>query len=209
MLSRPARLGALGAIVFGAVLALILAVPRSPAVAPGGTATGAVPPASAAGPTRPAATVGPVPEGPSPGSVPATTTTAAPPPSEVPPVAPPPDRDADRRALAAARQRWASRAPEHYRYYVQQGCFCALTDVLVEVRKGTIVSATLGGDPNRPTTGITVDALFGIAAQTIDQQAFYAIRFDPDYGYPTVVSSQGGSGGDQMTYLVSLFTVLT
>jgi Family of unknown function (DUF6174) len=90
---------------------------------------------------------------------------------------------------------WRSQGLTSYRFQYQHRCFCppAVTDpVSIVVRGGEIVSVTYVATgqavpPERFEQYLTVDALFVLARQALDEAASVTIGYDASYGYPARV----------------------
>jgi hypothetical protein len=90
---------------------------------------------------------------------------------------------------------WRSQGHEAYRFEYRHRCFCppeVTEPVSMVVRGGAIVSVTsmATGEalpPERFEQYLTVDALFALARQALDEAATVTIGYDPTLGYPTRV----------------------
>jgi hypothetical protein len=97
------------------------------------------------------------------------------------------------RELEQQRQQWQSSGAGSYRYELLVRCFCGppLTEpVVIEVHNGVAVSvthATTGAsiDPASFSQFNTIDKLFGIIAESVDQGADdISVMYHPTLGYP-------------------------
>lgn len=102
----------------------------------------------------------------------------------------------DDHGLATARARWASRAPDGYRFDWKRGCDCpaeVYRPIEITVASGQIAAAVYSDDRNPVaeqfrSTLRTVDGVFDDVQKAIDQHAAEIdLTFDPSYGYPTSV----------------------
>jgi hypothetical protein len=90
---------------------------------------------------------------------------------------------------------WRGQGLTSYRFQYQHRCFCppAVTDpVSIVVRGGEVVSVTSVATgqavpADRFEQYLTVDALFALAQQALDEAASVTIGYDPAYGYPARV----------------------
>lgn len=97
----------------------------------------------------------------------------------------------------AALTLWQERAPLHYSYTYQKGCFCIIDvtrKVRLEVdRYDTVVSGTYldSGEAISPeilSTYPTIAALFGeIAAAQAANYFRVEAEYDPEYGFPSLI----------------------
>jgi hypothetical protein len=99
--------------------------------------------------------------------------------------------DRERERLEQARAQWRSLGIADYRFTFQRACFCApsLRDpALVNVLRGAIVSveSVPGGAPQDPALYYTVEQLFQLIEDAIDQDAArLSVTYDSGLGYPT------------------------
>jgi hypothetical protein len=101
----------------------------------------------------------------------------------------------ERERLSQNQALWRAQGHRSYRFEYRHLCFCgsAVTDpVIIEVRGGAIASIHYAATgeavpPERYQQYLTVDALFALARQALDEAASVAIGYDPTFGYPTRV----------------------
>jgi Family of unknown function (DUF6174) len=101
------------------------------------------------------------------------------------------DLDRERERLEQARAQWRSQGIVDYRYTFRRSCFCG-PDVRepaqVVVRGGQIVSvqSVASGAPLDPALYYTVEGLFDLLEDAIDQEAArLSATYDSGLGYPT------------------------
>jgi hypothetical protein len=98
--------------------------------------------------------------------------------------------DRERERLEQARAQWRSLGIADYRFTFQRSCFCAPSlrePALVNVIRGSIVSVeSAAGEPQDPAFYYTVEELFALIEEAIDQGAArLSVTYDPGLGYPT------------------------
>ena len=99
--------------------------------------------------------------------------------------------DGERERLEQARAQWRSLGIADYRFTFQRSCFCAPSlrePALVNVFRGDIVSveSAASGVPQDPAFYYTVEQLFGIIEDAIDEDAArLSVTYDSAMGYPT------------------------
>lgn len=120
--------------------------------------------------------------------------------------------------IAAQQTLWSAEHITTYTFdYEQSGFFVCCTGgqlLTLHVRNDTVVSAVFASTgqpvPRCPPAcpGLTIDGLFGRAAQAARDNRLSAIRFDPQLHYPTLIGIAGppdDSGAEQATNLRPLF----
>ena len=103
---------------------------------------------------------------------------------------PPSQKDDDLARLAEARDRWDEAAISHYRFVVEENCFCPPLQASVEVKDGEVVAVTPIGDTDPQLAfdvlGRPVEEWFTQAANWITAgHDRWAVTFDTQFGYPT------------------------
>jgi hypothetical protein len=98
--------------------------------------------------------------------------------------------DRERERLEQARAQWRSLGIVDYRFTFQRSCFCAPSlrePALVNVLRGAIVSVEdMAGSPQDPALYYTVEELFALIEEAIDQDAArLSVTYDSGLGYPT------------------------
>lgn len=99
--------------------------------------------------------------------------------------------------LNAAQNKWRRTQPAHYRYTLQNSCFCPpeyLKPIMIRAFKGKVQQATLLPD-NKPlptarkAQAVPIEGLFNIVQTAINRRA-YSIKatYHQRYGYPVSVS---------------------
>lgn len=98
--------------------------------------------------------------------------------------------DRERERLEQARAQWRSQGIADYRFTFRRACFCA-PDVrepaVVTVRRGAIVSveSVATGSPQDPALYYTIEGLFDLLEDAIDQEAArLTADYDSALGYP-------------------------
>lgn len=95
--------------------------------------------------------------------------------------------------LAAARQRWAARGLDDYRFTYTRGCFCPPQyrgPFAVTVRDGAVADVVYEGEGEPADRALseyqTVDSLFDLIAAAYDRGAATVhVTYDPATGQPT------------------------
>jgi hypothetical protein len=105
-----------------------------------------------------------------------------------------PDPWADRQAeLDANRAVWEAAGITSYTYELRRLCYCVLAgDLTVTVADRAVVAVERADGGPIPASERhhveTIEDLFAIIQDAIDERAFrYAVEFDAELGYPTVV----------------------
>ena len=99
------------------------------------------------------------------------------------------ERAAQRAELAEQRARWEAAGVSDYSFVVAAHCFCPTeytTPRTVTVAGGSVSAV----DPELPsgwTMPLTVDDLFALVEQGLDEGAFVGVSYDAEYGFPTSV----------------------
>jgi hypothetical protein len=116
--------------------------------------------------------------------------------------------------IAAQQALWSAEHITVYTFdYEQSGFFICCTEgqlLTLQVRNDTVVSAVFAATgqpvPGCPPAcpGLTIDGLFGRAAQAARDHRLSGIRFDPQLHYPSLIGLAGppdASGAEQATNL--------
>jgi hypothetical protein len=125
-----------------------------------------------------------------------------------------------RAELERQRTKWARQHITSYRLVYRRDCFCGeefTAPTEIEVRAGEIASATYTnrGDPVPAYVHDalpTIDALFAIVADAIDQEAdLLDVTYDPTRGFPRkiAIDSRFNAADDEVTHsVISLEIIL-
>lgn len=96
------------------------------------------------------------------------------------------------------RGRWEQRGPASYSYEFQRGCFCggdALQRVRISVTNG-VVTGVVRVDDGQPIPPdqitqyfrISIDSLFDILGDALEDADVVTVQYHPFWGYPTAVA---------------------
>jgi len=110
-----------------------------------------------------------------------------------PTTTPPTQADTDLARLADARTRWEDADIAHYRFVVEENCFCPQLQASVEVLDGEVVAVTPIGETDGQLAfdvlGRSIEGWFDQAEQWIEgEHDAWSVSFDTQFGYPTSMS---------------------
>lgn len=96
------------------------------------------------------------------------------------------------------RGRWEQRGPASYTYEFHRGCFCggdAIQPVRITVTNGVVTSVVRveDGQPVPPDQitlyfRITIDSLFDILGEALEDADAVTVQYHPFWGYPTTAA---------------------
>lgn len=101
--------------------------------------------------------------------------------------------DEDRDALKENRMRWARQNLTDYQYQLRVSCFCPyFGNVTVTVRADTLAAVEapeleMPMLPQDLNTFKTIDGLFDVAEQAIEEADQFTIQYDAQMGYPVKI----------------------
>lgn len=104
-----------------------------------------------------------------------------------------PTAPGERDSLEAARTRWRALGSQSYTYEVNRSCFCLLGGRLmsVTVQAGQVTAAEFQDSGAGVETALlsyvpTIADLFDMIEDALNRNAsYFAVTYDPGYGYPT------------------------
>ena len=119
-------------------------------------------------------------------------------------------------AFLQARARWEQRGPANYSYQFQRGCFCgggSTEAVRITVADGIVTSVVRESDgqavpPDQITLffRITIDSLFDIVGDALEDASTVSAAYHPFWGYPTQVAIDYilNAADDEVNYFAEL-----
>jgi hypothetical protein len=114
-------------------------------------------------------------------------------PTSTPITTPPGQVEEDLSRLAEARDRWQAADISHYRFVVEENCFCPQLQAQVEVIDGEVVAVTPIGETDGQLAwdvlGRPIEGWFDQAEEWIQaRHDAWSVSFDTQFGYPTGMS---------------------